>query len=139
MSQTLVRDAFEQRLASWAAAQSPAIPVAYQGVEFKPPATGHYLRAFLLPNNTNSNTLDQLHRQYRGFFQVSIVMPSGSGMGAAEALVSALDALFPPSEPITSGAIKVTVTSPMSAAAAIDENGRDVIPVSCAYQADTTP
>jgi hypothetical protein len=35
--------------------------------------------------------------------------------------------------------MKVTVTSPMSAAAPIDEDGRDVIPVSCAYQADTTP
>ncbi len=137
MSQTLVRAAFEQRLATWAAAQTEPIPVAYQGVEFDPPA-GRYFRAFLLPNTTNSNTLDQTHRQFRGIFQVSIVMPAGAGLGGAEALVSALDELFTLTAPITSGSIKVVITSPMSAATAINEDGRMVVPVSCGYQADVT-
>lgn len=136
MSNALIRAAFETRLATWAAAQTPAIPIAYENVTFVAPAT-RYLRSFLLPADTQSQTLDRAHREYLGVYQVSIVMPLNTGAGAGQALVSALDALFPPSAPLVQGGLSVVVVNPMSAASAIQEPDRYVIPVSCQYRADT--
>lgn len=136
MSDALIRSAFESRLAAWAAAQTPAIPIAYQNKPFDPPV-GVYLRSFILPAGTISLTLDRKHRQYKGVFQVSIVAPLATGPGAAEAVATALDALFPIDAPLAVGSILVWLLSPMSAAPAQQEPARYVIPVSAQYQSDT--
>jgi hypothetical protein len=136
MSNTLIRAAFETRLATWAAAQTPAIPIAYENVTFVAPAT-RYLRSFLLPADSASLTLDRLHREYLGVYQVSIVMPLNTGAGAGQALVSALEALFPPATPLVQGGLSILILNPMSAGSAIQEPDRYVIPVSCSYRADT--
>ena len=134
MSAPDIRRAFESRLSTWAAAQS--LPVAWQNVSFSPPSSA-YLRAFLLPADTDSRDLAGQHREYRGVFQVSICLPEGEGPGAGEALVSALDALFPPSAPMLINGLQVYVVRPMSAAPALQEPDRYVIPVSCEYRANT--
>jgi len=136
MSQALIRQAFEGSLATWAAAQTPPIPVAWENVSFTPPA-GRYARASLLPGGTASDDLEGLLRSYLGLFQVSLCMPIGSGSAEAEALVASLDAQFSTTAPMTSGALTVYITAPMSAAAALAEPDRHVIPVACAYTAHT--
>jgi hypothetical protein len=136
MSDALIRAAFESRLATWAAAQSPAIPVAYENVNFTPPA-GRYVRCFILPANTQSETLDGIHRKRMGIFQVDLCMPNGSGAGAAIALAASLDAAFPLTAPMTQSTLKIFLLSPMSPAAAIQRPDHFVVPVSCAYRADT--
>lgn len=136
MSEALVRAAFESRLSTWAAAQSPAISVAWQNVKFSPTANTRYIRAFVLPARTISLTLDRTHRQYKGVFQASLCMPIDTGAGAAEALVASLDAYFPLTTYMTQGSLRVYLISPMSAAPAISEPGLYVVPVSAQYQAD---
>lgn len=136
MSDALIRAAFESRLATWAAAQTPAIPVAFENVAFTPPA-GRYLRAFILPATTISLTLDRLHRQRKGVFQVSIVMPIGTGPGAAQTIAAALDTLFPLTTPMVQGSQRIHLITPMSAGPAIQESDRYTVPVSAQYQADT--
>ncbi len=137
MSLALVRAAFEVRLAAWAAAQSPAIPVAYQLKTFTPPTT-RYVRAWLLPAPTNSVDITGLHREYKGVFQVDICTPAdGQGTGAANALAASLDAYFPLTGPMTQGSIKVYVTAPMSATQPRGEGTHDVTSVSCEYLCHT--
>lgn len=136
MSDALVRAAFETRLQTWADAQSPAIPIAFENVAFTPPTT-RYIRAFMLPARTVSLTLEQTDRQRKGIYQVSLVLPSGDGVAAGTSLTAALDALFPTNVPMTQGSITVNLTSPMSAATPIQEGDRWVIPVSAYYQSDT--
>lgn len=131
-----IRTALEGKLATWAAAQSSAIPVAWQNVAFDPPAT-LYARSFLLPADTNSRDLAGVHREYIGIYQVSLVMPAGEGPGAADALVASLDAAYPTTTYITSGALKVWVTRPFSAGPPQQEDDRYVVPCSMAYRADT--
>ena len=138
MSQTLIRAAFESRLATWAAAQSPALPIAYENVPFTQP-DGPYLKSYLLPAKTTSETLDRLHRHYMGVYQVSLVMPQSTGPGAAQLLVSALDALFPIQTPLLQGGISVVILQPMSAGPSIPDDNNYVIAVSCQYRADTIP
>jgi hypothetical protein len=135
MNDQLLRAAFETRLAAWAAAQDPAIPIAFQNVDCDPPK-GRYARCFLLPAPTQCDTLGGEHRRLTGVFQVSLCMPPGEGPGDASALAESLDAAFPLSTPIVQGGLRIFLLSPMSQGPAIQEPDRYVVPVSCTYRAD---
>ncbi len=139
MTQALCRQALEVKLAAWATAQG--LTVAYENRPFTAPV-GAYARAFLLPVNTVSLTLDRTHRRYRGLFQVSLCMPISAaivGANPAEQLVASLDAAFQMTPRIGVPALAPTfyvyITEPMSAAPAITEPDRYVVPVTCAYEA----
>ncbi len=134
MTQSIIRKGFESRLKTWADAQTPAIPVAWQNVTFTPPA-GRYVRAFLLPNPTQSETLERGHRAFLGVFQVSLCMTIGTGSAVAEALVASLDSHFESS--FIQDGLRIYLLSPMSAATAIQDGDRYVIPVSASYRADS--
>lgn len=135
MSQAIIRAAFETTLNTWATGQSLA--VAWQNKSFTPVNGTTYLRAFLIPNATQSEDLGRVHRRYGGVFQVSVALPLGAGPGAGEAILSGLSALFNPSAPITQSGVLVYILQPMSAAPAIVEPDRYVIPCSLTYRADT--
>jgi hypothetical protein len=127
-----IRTAFESRLATWAAAQSPALPIAYENRAFIPPANNRYLRAYIIPAPTNANTLEQTDRDYEGIFQVSIVQPLSAGTASANTIALALDGLYSPT--FLEGSMRVFVTSPMSIAPAIIEANAYVLPVSLFYR-----
>lgn len=133
MSQSLIRAAFETRLKTWADAQTPAIPLAWQNVPFAP-TPGRYARALLLPSPTRCDTLEGGHRRYQGIFQVSLVMPVGAGSRTAEVLAGDLDATFPMT--FEHDGLRICLLQPMSAAPAIADADRYVIPVSAPYRVD---
>jgi hypothetical protein len=132
MSDALIAQAFETTLKAWADAQTPAIPVAWENVEFNPPA-GRFASAHLIPNEAKSLFLDGSGRTRVGIFQVSLHMPIGTGAGAARALVDSLDAAFPIT--ITSGGLRIWLLSPFSAAPPLNQPSRFVVPVSAHYKA----
>lgn len=136
MSQKAIRALYEGRLNTWAKARVPALPVAFQNAAFTKPSTGSYLRAFLLPNDTDSRYLEGTDRVYMGVFQVSIVAPLNGGPAVAEGILSELDALFPAYLDLTS-TLKVTTITPLSAAPAQQEPDAYVIPASFSYRATT--
>lgn len=133
MSNSKIRQLYEQRLYAWAAGKG--LPVAWQNQPFTPPATT-YLRAFLLPADTDSLDLEGAHRAYSGVFQVSIVAPTGSGAGAAEALAEEIAALFPCTLRLNSGAFAVQVAAPVSSGPAIVDDTRYTLPIWFRYRAD---
>lgn len=138
MTMPRIRQLLETRLNTWAAARSPALSIAWQNVPFTPPA-GAYLRAFILPAETDSQTLDGGHREYTGLFQVSVCAPRDTGPGAAESIAEEIATLFPNSLILTiaSPAFAVQMVSPMSIGRAIQEPDRYVIPIWARYRADT--
>jgi hypothetical protein len=135
MSNAIIRAALETTLATYATAQG--LSVAYENRSFTPATGVTYLRAFLLPGATDSQDLGRLHRKFVGVFQVSIVMPLGTGPGAGEALAVSLAAAFPPATPIVRSGITTYVMTPMSSGPHIQEQDRYVIPCSLTYQANT--
>lgn len=135
MTQAIIRRAFESTLKTWADAQP--LEVAWENKSFTPVNGATYLRAFLLPIPTESDDLGRVHRRYEGIFQVSVALPLGTGAGAGEAIVSALVALFTPSTVINQSGLRIFIMQPMSAATAILEDDRYVIPCSLTYRADT--
>ena len=137
MSNSIIRSALEGRLKTWADAQSPPIPIEYQNVAFTPPSQARYLRAFLLPAETRSNDTPGETKTYAGLLQVSICVPTGTGPGAAEQLVTELETLFPVSLRIVVGGLVINITRPASAGSSMPETGLYVTPVSIQYRADT--
>lgn len=135
MTTARIRAAFEAKVKTWAAAQSPALPVAWTNVEFTPPA-GPYCRAFLIPARTASRDLGGMNRSYAGVFQISLYLPIGEGPARAEALAASLETAFPVEDPLIAGQLYVFLSSPMSAAAPVDDPGRYVVPISCTYRAE---
>ena len=110
----VIRAAFEKTLADWAAAQAPAIPVAYENVAFKPPATGPYLRCFLLPAETVDNTMAGQLNEYRGLFQVNVVCTACTGPTDAEFITAGIAALYPAKSRMTFAGLTVMVATPMT-------------------------
>lgn len=131
----VIRAAFEKTLADWAAAQTPAIPVAYENVAFKPPATGPYLRCFLLPADTVDNTLSGQLSEYRGLFQVNVVCPAGMGPVGAEVLTAAIASLFPAKSRLNYAGKTVTIATPMRERPALQDVAAYTIPMDCRYAA----
>lgn len=137
MSNASVRAALESRLATWAAARSPALAVVWENVPSDPAQGQSYLRAFLLPADTESQDLEGLHRGYRGLLQVSVVVPINTGPGAAVGIADELAALFPVNGRYTSGSVTTQIIGPASAGAAQQEPQAFALPVSIPYRADT--
>lgn len=135
MSDVLIAEAFESTLKAWADAQTPAIPVAWENKAFTPPA-GRYVRAHLLPNPAKHLFVDGDGRSLQGIFQVDLCMPIGAGAGGARALAASLDAAF--AITMVQGSLRIWLIAPMSAANAIQEPDRFVVPVSAEYKAFAT-
>lgn len=134
MTTARIRTAFETKIATWAAAQSPALTVAWENKAFTPPA-GAYCRASLIPGRTASRDLGGLNRSYTGVFQVSLYLPTGTLSQPGAVLADSLDTAFPVEDPLIVGDLAIFLTSPMSPAAALEDAGRYVVPVSCTYTA----
>ena len=136
MSNALCRQAIETQLSAWAAARSPALPVAWENVEFpSPPAT--YLRAFLLPAKTTGIDLAGVGRTYIGIYQVSVITPVDIGPGTAEGIASEIAALFPLNLRLAVSGMTLQVISPVTCAQGAQDGFSYIVPVSFGYRADT--
>lgn len=136
MSDKRIRSLLETRLKSWA--DSKSLPVAFENVQFTD-TSGTYLRAFMLPATTRSQSVSGDHRQYTGIFQINIVGLTGTGAGAMHTIADGLSALFPMNLRLTDGTgFTVQIITPVSEAAGILAEGMFTIPVSFQYRADTT-
>ena len=137
MSNASVRAALESRLANWAAARSPALTVVWQNVPANPAQGQTYLRAFLLPADTQSEDLEGLHRARLGVFQVSIVLPINVGPGAADGIADELNTLFPVNGRYTAGSVTTQIITPASPSSGFQDEATFIVPVSIGYRADT--
>lgn len=134
MSNAVIRAELETRLKTWADAQTPKVPIAFENVAFTKPSSGVYLQAFLLPNSTLNKELSAQRKTHMGLFQVNCWAPSGKGMGEVEALSQSIVNLFPVLP--KSGAVSVEQT-PTAAKPLLDESGWVVVPVTIKYRMET--
>lgn len=134
MTQPIIRALLESPLKAWAAAQSPVVPVAWENVEFTQPQ-GRYVRSNLLPIPTLSPDLGRLGRTYEGVYQITLCEPIGAGPGAAEAVITALIALYPPQTELVHPSLRLHILQPLSPAPPLPQRDRHVIPCSLPYRA----
>jgi Bacteriophage related domain of unknown function len=139
VSDVIIRSVYEGRLKTWADARVPKLTIAFEDRVFVPPPDGSaYLKAYLLPGNSDSEDLAGAHKSYRGIFQVSVITKSGLGRGPAGQIADELAALFPNNLALTKTGFTVYVRSPTSNAPAIQSDTTSALPVSFEYRADTT-
>lgn len=136
MSNKVIRSAIESRLSAWAAAQSPALRVAWQKVPFTPVVGEKHLRGYLLPAETDDLTLGADVKTFSGIYQVSVCAPDGSGPAAAETLGEQIIALFPANLQLVKSGITTVIVRTPSMGPIQDEPGIIVIPISIRYRAD---
>ncbi|WP_236233691.1 DUF4128 domain-containing protein [Pseudomonas tohonis] len=137
MSNKRIRSLLESRLKTWAAARSPALRIAYQNVPFTPSSGETYLRCFVLPATTGSDTLEGEHKRYEGVWQVNIVKPLSGGLGDALGIEDELATLFPNNLLLSSSGFDLYIRTPMGSGSPITDELNATIPVSCRYRADT--
>ncbi len=136
MSTSRIQRLFESRLATWAAARVPALAIAYENVDFTPPA-GAYLACFTLPAETLSDDLAGAHRGYQGIFQINVCVPLQVGKAPASAIADQLAALFPLNLKLTAGGFDVFVRTPLIERAGQPDETHYTLPVDFVYRTDT--
>lgn len=137
MSDAIIRAAIESRLTAWAKAQSPAIPIAYENMGYKPVTGQRYLRGTLLPAGTLNPSLGGEHSRYHGFYQVDVFIPANGGTGPSGALTKAVEVLFKRPTVIPSGDLNVRINRTPSVGPGMqDDAGFYMVPVTIWYDLD---
>ena len=123
-----IRGKLDARLALLA----PALPTAWQDVQFTPPALGApFQRTMLIPAPPFTPTLTEQVARDQGIYQIMLSFPAGNGSGAADRRASAIQAHFPAQLDLgdrlrTRG--KPTIAPPLP------DDARILIPVSVRYE-----
>lgn len=77
-TETTIRTALLSRLQSLAL--SPAHPIAWENVPFTPPASGRYLKAYIMPVVKRGISLgDDGTNEHGGILQIDVMAPLGTG------------------------------------------------------------
>ena len=107
MSQVIVRQLLEQRLASL----SPALATAWENNKFVRTLDAPHQVATLLPANSENPTMGGGSVQIReyGVLHVMLKYPVGTGAGAAQARAELLRSHFPRGLVLTSGNVRVSI------------------------------
>lgn len=135
MSTPIIRAELETKLATWAAAQTPPIPIAYEGVPFIKPANfGMYIECFVVPAITFNPSVDGIRKRELGIFQIIVWNKDGLGSKAIEATATSIVNLFP-LVPKT-GLVSIEKT-PDQGNAITDISGYRAVPVSIEYRLDS--
>jgi hypothetical protein len=137
MSEALIAELVETRLLEWAELQE--VPIAFEDVPFTPPTKAIYARVKHLPATTTTAFLDGKHKAFIGLWQVSIVCPSGNGVGPGRRVAMTLSDYFPPNLVLQKSSFRMQINSPVSVGPVIvnDTEARSTLPCSFTYRADT--
>lgn len=90
-----IRQELETKLATFAAAQTPPIPISWEGVSFTKPTNLPWLQMFLISSTTISSDVAATRIRERGTLAITVWSPSGSGAGVIEILADKIVQLFP--------------------------------------------
>ena len=135
MSIVNIRAALETRLNTL----SPALSTAWEGVPFIPSTGTPYQNVNVLMNESENPTLgDAMYRQ-RGFMQVLLCYPPGTGAKAAATRAELVRNHFPRGLGLSSGGTDVLIDRTPSIAPAIIDGDRYRVPVTIYFSADIFP
>ena len=99
MTQRTIRSEVEAKVKAWAAAQSPAIPIAYENVTFTKPSptddNSRFIELYIIPATTVNQTVNAARKTLTGLIQFNIYTVAGVGTKKSEELAQALIDLFP--------------------------------------------
>jgi hypothetical protein len=127
-----IRTEIETKLATFAAAQVPPIPVAYENVAFTKPTTGRYLEIHFLDSASKSRNVEANGKRVTGMFQINCYAPLGKGMASLEALRDAVVALYP----VVPKMETVSIEAPLSWSGSFVQDAFICIPITGQYRSE---
>lgn len=145
MTTSAIQSLLNAKLKTFAAAQSPALSVAYENKDFAPPQAAPYLRATLLLATPRAAALGQDAQDYqRGVFQVDVMALPDKGWGPAYALADLLRTAFKRGQRLeglvsTPNAGTTIVCESVAVGPAMNEDTRYKLPVSITFYAYMNP
>lgn len=111
---------------------APALPTAFQDVQFTPPANGApYQRTTLIPAPPQTPTLTEDVARDQGIYQIMLSYPTGNGPGLADRRASAIQAHFPA---LLDLGDRLRTRGKPTIAAPLPDDTRILIPVSVRYE-----
>lgn len=131
-----IRQGLEVALNTWASGQTPAIPVAWQNRAYTPTIGSRYVRANILPAETQNPSLGDDHKRFIGIFQILVYTPDDVGAGAAETIAESLFTTFARGTSFTASSVTTRVLDSPSVLPSFNDDGWYVTPVSIRYQSD---
>lgn len=138
MSNATIRAAIEGRLKTWAAAQTPPIPIAFENVSYAPETGKRYLRGLLMPADTQNPSQGGKHKHYHGIYQVSVYVPTGGGPGDTEAITGPIEALFACPTTIVKNGLNVNINqTPAISRGLPDGAGFHMTPITIKYDVNS--
>lgn len=143
MTIAAIQSLLNAKLATFAAAQSPALTVAYENKDYTPATPAKlYLRCFLLPATPRAAGLGTTAQDYiRGIYQIDVMGLPNTGWAAALEVADKLRTHFKRGTMLTSsGTFAGTelVCESVAVAPAMAEDTRYKIPVSITFYAYMT-
>lgn len=135
MTQPAIRAILMAKLATFAAAHSPVLTIAREGIPFTKPADDSaFLEAILTPANTTNPSSEATRKRFHGDFQINVWTKDNIGPGSGEAIAEEIIALFPV---VPKSLLPVSIEqTPSIRAAILDQAGWRVIPVTMMYRAE---
>ena len=131
-----IREAFETRVAAYAAAQVPPLDIAWENTTYTPSPVKPWLECAMLPAPTQNPWMGTPSNRLVGIYQINCYGTQDTGPAATEATADALIALFPRGGMTQNGvAINIDYT-PTRAKGLNDQNGFYFIPVRIRYRED---
>lgn len=131
-----IREAFETRIAAFAAAQTPRLPIAWENSGYTPSPDRAFLQCAMLPATTQNPWMGVTSDRLVGIYQINVFGVQDEGPGPAEATADAIIALFPRGA-MTQNGVTINIDYTPSRARGInDENGFFFIPVRIRYRED---
>lgn len=126
-----IRTEIESKLAVWAGAQVPPVPVSYENVPFEKPTAAPYLQIFFLASATVNRDLAAVGERETGIFQINICVPQNTGSKKTADMAAALGALFP----VLPKTGTVSIERPANVSSGFNRtDGYFVTPVSFSYR-----
>lgn len=92
------RQELESKLQTFASAQTPTLPIAFENQSFVRPdqtSDNFWLECYLMPGPTITATVDASTNRERGIWCVNVWRPSNKGAGKLELLAEQIIKLFP--------------------------------------------
>lgn len=116
---------------------TPSIPIAYEGVNFTPPANQMYLITQLVINQPDDPTVGDRYYRERITFQVFVCDLLNKGTSDALAKAEAIRERFDKGLTLTENSMRIHVTRTPQISGAIVTNSRLVVPVNIELWTET--
>ncbi len=127
-----LRSEIESRLASFAAAQTPPIPISLENRKFSKPSEGYYLSVVFLDSTPISNNLSASGVRLYGLFQISCYGPLGVGTGEIEDLAQKIVDIYPVIPKVGT----VSIEKPLSIAQGFPMDNFFCVPITGKYRVE---